>query len=224
MKKMNGFITYLEEDYNIACKLSGNRQASFLDLGVFYPSNIVDVKSSKIKNLVSNGDFVNVLLGSSALERNNHKIIIDNLSKIDLSNKEVKFFIPLSYGDLEYGQFVENYAMINLGTDNVIIMKDFMNHEDYVSFLSKIDVAIFGHLSQQGMGNILTLLGLGSKVHLNMNSISWSYLSKLGFFIFDYENINLSKGKVTNNSVLAEELFSLEKTINEQIKYYSMVS
>lgn len=40
---------------------------------------------------------------------------------------------------------------------------DFMDFNEYINFLSTIDIAIFNHKRQQGMGNIITLLGMGKK-------------------------------------------------------------
>jgi len=68
---------------------------------------------------------------------------------------------------------------------------ELMPFEKYLEFLSKIDIAIFGHKRQQAMGNIITLLGLGKKVYMRSDITSWQLFQNIGVKVFDVENIDL---------------------------------
>lgn len=218
LKIMHGFITYFIDDYNLAKKKSNNLNAKLINVGSFYPSNIV---IGNKREFSSASKIINVMIGASALKRNAHEVIIERLSYLNSAHAEIKYYIPLSYGDSEYARFVEAYAEEKLGKANVVILKEFIEPNEYRIFLSKMDFAIFGHEGQQGMGNILNLLSLGVKVYLNRNSTSWAYLESLGFDIFDYEDINLDICNLNGNVILANNLFSFESTISKQNKFYS---
>ena len=42
---------------------------------------------------------INILIGNSATETNNHIEVLDLLSKF--KNEDIKIYVPLSYGDME---------------------------------------------------------------------------------------------------------------------------
>lgn len=218
LKVMHGFITYLVDDYDLARKKSNNLNAELINVGSFYPSNIVIGDKREFATAPKK---INIMIGASAIKRNAHQVIIDRLSYLNSAHTNIKYYIPLSYGDSEYARFIESYALEKLGKVNVEILKKFIEPNEYRIFLSRMDVAIFGHDGQQGMGNILNLLSLGVKVYLNPSSTSWAYLESLGFDIFDYENINLDICNLNGNVTLANDLFSLESTISKQNNFYS---
>tara|TARA_R110001583_G_scaffold38005_2_gene123037 strand:+ start:3247 stop:4275 length:1029 start_codon:yes stop_codon:yes gene_type:complete len=224
LKSMNGFITYIDDDYNLAKKISNNSIVKYINVGSFYPSNIVIGTDLRIMRSERSIETLNVMIGASALKRNAHELIIDRLSNLNHNHKSVKYYIPLSYGDLDYASFVEAYAIDKLGESNVEVIKRFIEPEEYKNFLSKIDIAIFGHTGQQAMGNILNLLSLGTNIYLNRQSTSSEYLEGLGFEIFDYENISFGTHQLKNNVTLANLLFSFDATIKKQNVFYSTTS
>lgn len=48
-----------------------------------------------------------------------------------------------------------------------------MNPEEYCSFLSEMDVAVFNNNRQQGMANIALLANLGTKVFIRNDTSMW---------------------------------------------------
>lgn len=60
-----------------------------------------------------------------------------------------------------------------------------MPFEDYLNLLSKVDVAIFNHKRQQGMGNTITLLGMGKKVYIRSDITTWNFCEEHGLKVFD---------------------------------------
>lgn len=199
--RMKGFITYLESDYLAARQYSKNKKAQWIKIPSCYPSNVfsgLKPKRDKIQK---------ILIGSSALPRNNHKDIIDRLA--DLSLKNVEYIIPLSYGDISYANKVSNYAKSKLS--NVITIFEFYDYSRYMKLLSTIDHAIFAHTGQQGMGNIINLISSGAKVFLNYNSDSYKFFINEGFEVFSLDelnHINLTPKIMHNNIEKSTEYFS----------------
>jgi dTDP-N-acetylfucosamine:lipid II N-acetylfucosaminyltransferase len=212
MKNMHGFITYLKSDFDLAVKCSNNTGAIFCDLEGFYPSNAI----SGLKP--NRSHYLRVLIGSSALERNNHIEIIDRLKNLPAPTKTIVFYIPLSYGDVEYAHKIKTYAEKKLKKENVEAIFNFMAIDKYTDFLSTVDAAIFGHEGQQGMGNIKNLLGFGAKIYLNINSDSYRYLTELGFNINNYKNLeHISNREIDYSNVLvAKEHFSIKRMAIKQ--------
>ena len=70
-------------------------------------------------------------------------------------------------------------------------MTDFIPFEQYLEFLGKIDIAVFAHKRQQGMGNTITLLGMGKKVYMRSDVTPWVTFDGIGVKIFELPDIDL---------------------------------
>lgn len=226
MKGIINFITYLNADVELVRKF--NPIARMINLGGFYPSNSVLVRDNAFfERQVVIDNNINILLGVSALERNNHIYMIDMLAShiSGYQKKQIKVFIPLSYGDSDYAQKVITYACSKLGDDVVHPMLDFMAFDKYIEFLATIDVAMFAHDGQQGMGNIRNLIGSGTKIFIKKNSVTWDYLSKLCFNVYDVANINLEIDDelMIENIKLSKKIFSHQATIQAQRAYFELL-
>lgn len=153
---------------------------------ISYTSNVFPSNVSSYIQVKENPE-LNILVGNSATETNNHFECFDVLKK--LGSKNANIFCPLSYGSVAYAQQV-----ITAGTElfgaRFIPMTEFMSTEHYLSFLSTIDIAFFNHKRQQAFGNIILLLGLGKKVYLNKNSNLNLWLEGLRIKVFDAEFFN----------------------------------
>lgn len=216
MRQMDGFITYIEEDYEIALSLSGNYSASWVNISSVYPSNVVDLNLQPTRTNV-----FKILIGSSALKGNKHKEIIDLLVKQDLGDK-VEFIIPLSYGSQDYAHSITSYARSKL-KGKLTPLTEFMPIQEYREVLSSIHAAIFMHEGQQAMGNIRSLLAFGADVYLKRDSVSYRYFEGLGFEVFDSEDLSqVSRHRADQHNVsLAQRIFSIEMLINETNNFLS---
>jgi len=123
-----------------------------------------------------------IQIGNSADPSNNHREIIDKLEALKLNDFIV--YAPLSYGSESYRNEIISYGRQKLGK-RFVAMTEFMSSKQYDSYLDSIDVAIFNHHRQQGMGNVIALLSLGKAVCLRSDVTSWGYLTGLGLKIFD---------------------------------------
>jgi dTDP-N-acetylfucosamine:lipid II N-acetylfucosaminyltransferase len=95
----------------------------------------------------------------------------------------------LSYGDMEYGNQVEQHAKTLFG-DKVVCIREMMSEEDYMDFLSTIDIAIFNTPRQIGLGNITPLLYMEKKIFMPAGSVMYDYYRSLNIEICDYGQID----------------------------------
>ena len=184
VSRLGHFITQIEGDYELARQWYGARgrwHECFM-----YPSNLH--KDYAITSQAHHG--VNILLGNSASPTNNHLEAFERLRPFVREN--IRIYCPLSYGDAEYAEEVIRVGADTFG-DKFVPLRDFLSFEKYLGMLSVIDVAIFNHNRQQGMGNITTLLGLGKKVYLRRCVSSWDSLESLGVKLFDIVSLDLGK-------------------------------
>jgi hypothetical protein len=209
IKRIGHFITHIEGDYNLAQQWYGAKgewHECFM-----YPSNLY--QESTIRLLPH--ESINIILGNSADSSNNH---IDALNKLKCySGENIKIYCPLSYGDQLHAQMVADYGRSLFG-EKFIPLREFMPLEKYNELLAKIDIAIFNHKRQQGMGNITTLLGVGAKVYLSSAITTWEFLWSLGLKVFDVSVIDLSpiESKISKrNALIASEYFSRGNLISQ---------
>ncbi|MDN5107361.1 TDP-N-acetylfucosamine:lipid II N-acetylfucosaminyltransferase [Aliarcobacter butzleri] len=199
IKNIAYLVTYIKDDYELTKKwygISGKYYECFM-----YPSNIY--KEYDIKPKESNT--INIQLGNSADPSNNHIQVLQQLVKY--KDKDIKLYVPLSYGKQEYAKEVISKGK-ELFADKFIPITEFMLFEKYLEFMSKIDIAIFAHKRQQAIGNIISLLGLGKKVYLDTQTVQFNFLRNHDISVFNIEEIDLIG--------LSEEILYKNK---EKIKY-----
>lgn len=184
IKRIGHLVTYFKEEYEIAQKsysVCGVHHACFS-----YPSNIFN----NIELDQEAHDSINIQIGNSATPSNQHMAVLEKLAPYKDLN--IKIYIPLSYGDIEYAQQVTDFAR-NIFGDKVVAIQQFMPLDSYKKFLSIIDIAIFNNNRQQAVGNIISLLGYGKKVFMRSDVSSWKSLNNMGLKIFDIDNLEISK-------------------------------
>lgn len=134
-------------------------------------------------------DFVEIQVGNSADPSNNHLEVLEQLARTQTDKFRV--LVPLSYGDQKHARRVISAGRELFG-DRFVPLIDFMPLAQYQEFLATIDIAIFNHNRQQGLGNLISLLGMGKKVYLRRGISTASLLDSLKIDWFDVEKIDLS--------------------------------
>lgn len=129
-----------------------------------------------------------ILLGNSADPDNEHFEALRILEPH--KDADIRIYAPLSYGDPNHALAVA-VAGTKLFGKKFIALMDFMPLDSYLELLAKIDIAVFNHRRQQGVGNIVTLLGLGKKVYLRSDTTTWGMLNSIGVQIYDTVNFDL---------------------------------
>jgi len=183
IKKMGYLVTGTPGDYELAKKWYG---AIGKHIKCFtYPSNLYKEYDIKPKS----HSIINIQLGNSATDTNNHIEVLEKLL-IKYKDKNIKIYVPLSYGDKEYAKIVISEGRKLFG-EKFVPLTEFMPLEKYLEFLSRIDIAIFAHKRQQAFGNIITLLGMGKKVYLNKVSTINGVCREFNIKVFSLDEFNI---------------------------------
>lgn len=120
----------------------------------------------KFEPMKSSGKFTKILAGNSADPNNNHLEIFEILSKF--SNSDIHIYVILSYGGgLQYINEVKLKGR-SLFKDKITFIDDYMSKDEYFDFLKNVDICVFNHYHQQGLGNINLLLCIYKKYISNL--------------------------------------------------------
>lgn len=128
-----------------------------------YPSNL-----NILNYVVQEHEGINILLGHSGYPNDNHIGLLTKLEKY--RNEDIHIYTILSYGDKEYIGEVEKYVKTNW-SDKTTIIKNMLPYEEYVKFLSKIDIAIMDGMKSYALGNLFLLINMKKKIVLNSKGI-----------------------------------------------------
>jgi dTDP-N-acetylfucosamine:lipid II N-acetylfucosaminyltransferase len=207
IQNIGHLVTYIPGDVNLARQWYGAKGV-YHDC-IVYPSNTVDdimTIGKSVEN--SQAKTINILLGNSADPSNNHIGALEKL--LPYKDKDLKIYAPLSYGNQENAKLVIKTAKEWFG-DSFIPLTSFMPLAEYLSFLKCIDVAIFNHNRQQGMGNTITLLALGVKVFMRSDVAQWRFFNDLNIGIYDINEISIDamlSSAPSDNIEIVQERFS----------------
>jgi dTDP-N-acetylfucosamine:lipid II N-acetylfucosaminyltransferase len=145
-----------------------------------------ELNLTSLKEKEQSNSCINIQIGHSSTRVLNHIAVLDNLAKF--KDENIKIYIPLSYGDKEYGDQVEETAKLLFG-DKAICIREIMELETYMDFLSTIDIAIFNTLRQIGLGNVNPLLYMEKKIFMPAGSVMYDYYKSLNIDICDYQQL-----------------------------------
>lgn len=190
-----GEVDYVRNNYNA----KGEHIEAFV-----YTSNLF----KKINSSPRIDGKIRILVGNSSTETNQHFEVFNKLEIY--KNENIEILVPLSYGDFKYGMQVMKVGYEIFGNKFKPII-DYMNEQDYYKFLSTIDIGIFNHNRQQGMGNIITLLGMGKKVYMNPEVTTYE--------MFIDKNIKVDRFKLFDLNLLTPKI--VQKNISLIEKYFS---
>lgn len=205
ISKIGNLVTYLQEDYKLAQSWYGAK-GKYQEC-LLYPSNV----ANPIKGESPHDNIVKILVGNSATAANRHA---DAFSKLLPFKGKIKLYVPLSYGNQKYASSVIAEGNEMFGSD-FIPLTDFMPVEEYYKLLKSIDVVVFNHDRQQGMGNIVQLLGMGKKVYIDPKTPQQKLFDDLNIKVFDVNQIQLDPVDLKKNVDIVERYFS-EANLIEQ--------
>jgi hypothetical protein len=160
-----------------------------------------------------------IQIGNSADPSNNHKDILNTIFKF--KNDNIKVFCILSYGNKKYAREVIEYGKFLLGK-KFIPITTFMSYDEYWKYLKNIDILIFNHKRQQGLGNLYMLTYLEKKIYLRDDISSWEYLvNDLKLKLFPYGDIKeqqfsefIRNNSAGNKAKLMKTIFSNDYVVN----------
>lgn len=205
IRKLRHFISLVEGDYELAKQWYGARGE--FHRAVLY--SYLDEHEFGTAEMPDPGKVIRILVGNSADPSNQHLEVFDQLLALKQSSFEL--YVPLSYGNNEYAQDVISKGKAMFG-ERFQPLTGFLSIEQYRSLLADIDIAIFNHRRQQGLGNIIALLAKGKKVYLRPEVTTWSCFTDLGIHLFDTSAVNLellSKEIAASNISIMRQHFSV---------------
>lgn len=207
IKNMGSIVGYISGDYELAKKWYG---AKGRHISCFmYPSNLYkDYRLKKKKD-----ETINIQVGNSADPSNNHTEILERL--LTYKEQNIRIFAPISYGNTDYANELIEFGNTHFGEKFIPLLK-FMPFNEYLDYLSKIDIAIFNHKRQQAMGNSIVLSGLGKKIFMRNDVPQWTYLKYHGIKVYDNQFLDLnilSKEVADQNRKKVSELFSKDNLL-----------
>ncbi len=217
IKKLNEITSYIPGDYKLAKEVY-DTSASY-NHAIPYTVSAKHNLFKELKAKSSNVDNIIFQIGNSADPSNNHLEVLDILSKF--KNKNIKIIVPLSYGNPEHRKKVIKYGR-KIFDNKFEPLTDFYSPKRYFKILSKVDVGIFNHERQQGLGNINALLQLEKKVYIRSDVTSWDYFKKIGVKLYDTkklknesfnEIISYDKSKAEKNSEIMEKTRTKERRV-----------
>ena len=133
------------------------------------------------------GEPVYIQVGHSAAEVMNHKSALDRIAKY--KDENIRILLPLSYGDMAYGDQVQKYAYDIFG-DKAICLREFMPVEEYNKILSRVDIGIFETYRQIALGNINTMIFQNKKIYLPEESVMYRYFHSRGVPVQPVEELD----------------------------------
>lgn len=215
IRKMGAIGCIPKEDYDITREVYKTNAVYFF---TFYPNPIgYDKLNVTFTDLKSKPD-INVFLGNSAHPSNDHLELLEALKKID--SQRLNIYCPLAYGpDQGYIDHVINTGKAYFGSRFYYFLKR-QPPDEYLNFLSGMDVAIMNHKRKQGWGTINILLFLGKKVYIREESTSYSFLKKSGVAVYSTNWLlegreegfmEFAKELQEQNNQIIKEEFSLDR-------------
>ena len=158
-----------------------------------------------------------VYIGNSGNESNNHLELIDELAKLDNSRFQIN--LQLSYGGKpDYVKHIEKEFRSNL-KNKINVITSWMGKDEYYTLINDQNVFLFNSIRQQGVGAIIMAIWCGAKVFLNDQNPVFKYFAAIGITIFsiqkDLDHLKnefepLTSGQIITNRQLLFKDFSFE--------------
>lgn len=140
------------------------------------------------------------------------------------SFKNINVYVPLSCGDSDYADIIVKKGH-ELFKDNFYPIMNFMKHEEYIEFLSTIDVAIFNHKRQEGTGNIISLLGMGKKLFIRNDITTYAFLESLRIKTYSLmdnkEYLNQDELALSRNAKIIKKAFTVENLKDDLCRIFN---
>ena len=195
--------------------------AKYIPFNYDFMDNLISETEINSRSQLGN----NILVGNSGTPANNHIDILETLSKIDIGERNI--YVPLSYGNTKYIEYIMKFGNEILG-DKFIPITKFLDFNAYVELIKSCDICLMNHYRQQGVGNLVLLLWLGAKVFINTNNPFFEFSLRNNIKVFDIREINdkpiildevISSETSSKNKRMIYNYFSKEK-IRERIYNY----
>ncbi|MXV39008.1 hypothetical protein GO491_10040 [Flavobacteriaceae bacterium Ap0902] len=210
IKYVNFFSPIVPAEYDIAKNIS------------FFNAKAVNYSYASLKTIIGdiqvtgNKLYNNIFIGNSATPESNHFDVLYKLKALKINDR--KIIVPLSYGQPDtYGLKVKKFGE-EIFHENFIGITDFIPLEEYVNNIKSCGFCIMNHKRQQGLGNALLFLLLGSKLFLSEQNPMFEYFKSIDVRVYSIEkelNSNelsslLDNETIATNRKIIERLYSVQ--------------
>lgn len=169
------------------------------------------------------GKPLNVLLGNSADPMNNHMDALKYLRAKRLSN--CKIFCPLSYGNEQYRRYITSWLGNKL-ENRFVPLYSYMRREEYIKFLTTVDLVVMNHNRQQAVGNIISALVLGKPVFMKTKSVLYSMLMDMNvhhvYDLKELKKINIDSVRLQAYMERDETLKKISNVFSEEVRLLNL--
>lgn len=213
VKRLGFIVVAIKGEYRNIQKWFGTKGKLYRSFK--YPSNFYKETETDIP--INDDGITRILFGNSASLTNNHLEGLKLIKEKIPESLDYKLICPLSYGGSENAEKVMKEGVALFG-ENFVPIQQFMPLNEYLTLLKGIDIAIFNHYRQQGMGNIITLLGMGKKVFIREDITPWEFFNELGLKVYTINKLEFSKIEPINahkNQEIIKNYFSRDRLKKE---------
>jgi hypothetical protein len=176
-KEIDFFCSFLPSDFISFQQITFNKTAEYVPFAYFSLEHILP----GLEDFNSAGN--KIMIGHSSSPAGNHYEVIKRLSNL---NKNFSIFLPLAYGDMNYGNLIEKEAKKLFNDPD--IQRDKLGISAYYQKLTEVGWAIINVKVQQGLGNIIALIWMGVKVFLDKDSSTYKDFKAWGIIIFTVQH------------------------------------
>jgi dTDP-N-acetylfucosamine:lipid II N-acetylfucosaminyltransferase len=210
--RIDYFCSFLRSDYDFFIALSPKKDVEYVPFSYLSLNNIMP----DLDSFSASGN--EIMIGHSALPDGNHYEIIQRLAAID---PNFQIFLPLVYGNKKYAAVIKREA--SRVFKNISIQEEKLDSVIYYKRLTKVSWAIINSKVQQGLGNILALIWMGTKVFLDEKTSTYKDLKKWGIHVYTVQH-DLTKEQLTQKLAQKEtednRSIILEKVNEHQVNKY----
>lgn len=190
-----------------------------------FPNGTLDSLKSNFKKIDSIMLGNNIFIGNSNAIECNHLDAFYTIKNADLEFDKV--IVPLNYAGTEAYQKIILYKGDSIFGSRFQPLLDFMPYNEYSKKLLSCKIAIYNHLRQQAVGNIIISLYLGQKVFLSKKNIVYTFLKNNGFYVYCMEseltkeevNIPLNRQQILKNRALLNDHYG-DEAIEKKLTHF----
>lgn len=210
LRKVSFFSTVIPEEEPLIRKLLGQTPIK-ISFSYLSPHNC---KSPFVcRQSPHNEEGINVWVGNSAHLSNNTIDVIHHLAKADGVDK---VYAPLSYGDKSSAALIDQYGQQTFGNRWNPIFQ-FMDLDAYLLTMSSCSAFVFGHIRQQGVGNVSAALLAGGCVFMHPRSPLYAHLRNIGFRVYRLRELSRLQAALEDFAPYRESNIAIAKQRYEQM-------
>lgn len=201
-------ITYIEGDYDTVKHWYGTK-ARYMYAS--YPYHFLECNKKEVEK-----PYLLIMVGHNGSEECRHIEAFKIISKLQC---DYRIVCPISYGGKsEYINSVKEAGRAIFG-NRVTFLEGYMPYNEYIDFLTDVDIAVFNNNRQQGLGNIAGLLWLGKTVYINQDNNLLDFYRHRGVKLYQFDGNFWSDLKMLNEKEQEGNKMIIGKCFSDEAFY-----